>query len=240
MHIIFDLDGTLLDTEFEMAKIISDLAKEKGCVISADDVFTRYTGLGAKAKFIKIAEECGVKLSDAEITELARRHEDEKHKLELPGTPSPAFVPGAPELLDSLEKEGNTLSLASSNPSEITKGALDKVGLRRHFNDRVYGPDNSGGKPKPDPGVYLAAMAAAPQLTTRIVVEDSTAGIAAGHAAGGYVIARLDPRFGTGAIARAKIAEFKKAGADVVIRDYKDLEKNLPRQNKHNVMKLAS
>lgn len=218
MHIIFDLDGTLLDMEYDVSAADAKLATEHGWPTTADEVFLELSGLSGKEKFERIAQKHGVAPTTEEIEVLSEKHEQENH--DLHHRPVLTAIPGAPQLLDKLEKHGHTLSLGSSTPTTGSKPALEKLGLAQHFNERVFGPDNSAGhRKKPAPDIYLQAMKGH-EDEINVVVEDSVTGAIAGHAAGAFVIARLDPRFGTGAAAAAKTAEFRANGADIVIRDY--------------------
>jgi hypothetical protein len=56
-------------------------------------------------------------------------------------------------------------------------------------------------------------MARIPAAAT-VIIEDTEAGIVAGHRAGARVVALLDPRFGDGALAASKTAAFYESGAD--------------------------
>jgi len=61
-----------------------------------------------------------------------------------------------------------------------------------------------------------------------IVIEDTEPGIVAGRAAGAFVIAYLDPRFGTGNMALEKQKSMHLAGADAVVRDFHDVLNFIP------------
>ncbi len=228
-HIIFDLDGTLLDTEYEVACITADLATEQGCAISADEVFRDFSGLGSREKFTEIAESRGVVLSDATLDTLSRLHEERKGELSK-GSTLPVN-PHVPETLEDLKQAGDVISLCSSNPTQRSKLCLETAGLSAYFNERVYGPDLVAGRKKPDPASYLLAMEEnGSDAANTVVVEDSEPGIVAGKKAHAFVIAYLDPRFGTGVVAEAKKQSFREAGADIVIRDFKDFKAALPQQ----------
>lgn len=217
IHVIFDLDGTLADTEFETSVITADLAREKGWEISAEDVFVHHAGLGAKEKFASIAKAVGATATDEELAQLGEEHERRK-KLIYDREHLP-LMQHAAEMLAGLAKTGALISLASTNPSYRSKSVLDRAGLRKFFDDRVFGPDLVEWKKKPDPAVYLAAMAASGvDAKNTFVVEDTLPGIVAGHAAGTFVIALLDPRFGNGKEAEDKMKAFIDDGANAIIR----------------------
>lgn len=216
-HFIFDLDGTLADTEYETSIITADLAQEMGWDISPQEVFVRHAGLGSKEKFQSIAAVFGANPSDEQLEYLS--HEHERRKKEIYLREHVTLIPGALELLAALSQGDTRLSLASTNTSDRSKLVLDKTGMRPAFGDRIVGPDMTEGRKKPDPAVYLLAMAQSgiPASQTYIV-EDTLPGIIAGHAAGGFVIALLDPRFGNGEDAEKKMEAFRVAGANAIIR----------------------
>ena len=223
LHVVFDMDGTLMDTEWETSVITADLAREKGWDISTEDVFRNHAGLGAQEKFSSIAKVFGATPTQEQLEYLGFEHERRKaliyQREEIP------MMPNAAAALQDLTDKGVTLSVGSSNPSARSKLGLDKTGLRKHFNDAVFGPDNVGGKKKPDPAVFLKAMferKSTPKNT--VVIEDSEPGMQAGRAAGAVVVALLDHRFGNGAAAASKAAAFRKAGADIIIRDLGELK----------------
>ncbi len=226
-HIIFDLDGTIFDTEFEVSRITAGLAEEQGAALSAEEVFQRFAGLGCDDKFSGIAKACGLSFNKDQLTHLEHEHESQKqdiyHRDHLP------VVPGVPEVLAALAAAGDILSIGSSNPSARSRMGLTKENLLPYFEERIYGPDLVEGRKKPDPAVFLLAMQANGSTPgNTVVIEDTEPGIAAARAAGVFVIAYLDPRFGTGTAAIEKEKSFRAAGADAVIRDFKDVLQNLP------------
>lgn len=218
-HVIFDLDGTTFDTEYEVSRITADLAREKGFSVSDDEVFRDFAGLGTHAKFSGIAKRFDTVLFESDLKELDFQHEHRKQQFYL--ADKIPVVSGIPEILQALADAGHLLSVGSSNPSARSRLGLTKTGLARHFGARIYGPDLAGGLKKPDPAVFLLAMkdnGSTPENT--IVVEDTEPGMEAGRAAGAFVVAYLDPRFGDGAVAEVKMRSFRAAGANVIVRNF--------------------
>lgn len=232
LHVVFDMDGTLMDTEWETSVITGDLAREKGWDISTEDVFRNHAGLGAQEKFISIAKVFGATPTQSDLEYLGSEHE--RRKALIYQRDVIPMMPNAAEALQDLTDKGVSLSVGSSNPSARSKLGLDKTGLRKHFNDAVFGPDNVDGKKKPDPAVFQRAMfekKSTPKNT--VVIEDSEPGMQAGRAAGAVVVALLDHRFGNGDAAAAKVAAFRKAGADIIIRDLGELKDYISPQKKN-------
>ena len=103
-------------------------------------------------------------------------------------------LPGAVTAIDACRAAGLRLAVASSSPSLLV---LRHFGFLRErgFNlapcfEAIICRDHVGDRPKPDPAVYLAALAAldaAPPNT--IALEDSLNGVRAARAAGLFTIA---------------------------------------------------
>ncbi len=223
MHIISDLDGTLFDTEYDVSVITAMLASDAGFPVAADAVFCLCAGMGAREKFVFITAQAG-RMADADLLDrLAQDHE--AMKADIYARDTLRLVPGAAALLDRLHASGALLSVGSSNPTDRQALGLAKTGLSDYFAGRLYGPDLVMGRKKPDPAVFNLAMAKArmPAATT-VIIEDTEAGIVAGHRAGAKVVALLDPRFGDGALAASKTAAFYESGADQVVRHLDEID----------------
>lgn len=98
-------------------------------------------------------------------------------------------VEGAGTLVHKLKNAGVAVAVASNGEHESLKRKLQKVALYDVMLPHIYNKDDCGGKPKPAPDLYLyAAQKINTQPADCIVIEDSPTGIAAGKAAGMYVI----------------------------------------------------
>lgn len=220
MHFIFDFDGILGDTEFEVSKITHALAAERGVEpLNVLDVHAQFSGYPTAYKFNGIAEAAGTAFSEQALEELHVQHEAKKAALYEKAIP---LVSGIIPVLESLQSQGHVLSVATSNPTPIARSAVEKAGLSKYFNDRVFGCDTKEQK-KPAPHCYEQAIAANQNLNgpmLNIGIEDSVSGMHAAAKACAYTIGLIDNRFGAADMAAQKIADMKAAGASIVIRDY--------------------
>ena len=179
--VIFDVDGTLLDTERIYMQAWKDAAAEQGYVMP-DSVLQKTRAVNTKDAARIFETEIGNGFSYAVTRPIRVRIAEE-----IIARESPILKPGVPELLDYLENRGIRLAVASSTNTKMTKEHLAASGIADRFEVIVGGDQITNGKPHPD--IFLKAaecLAEAPE--TCIVVEDSPAGIRAGSAAGMHTV----------------------------------------------------
>jgi phosphoglycolate phosphatase len=219
MPVIFDLDGTIDDTERSFGTLIAEVLNEKGYTITAAETIMTVSGVGAQLGFEKIGRKLGLDFSPQEISSLVRLLEWKEAATEAT---KPMLVPGAKELIEAFHAEGHTLGLGSNRPSGYSRNRLDEIGLAPYFQERVFGPDHVGGLHKPDPAIFSLAMETMSKTTSAAtaVIGDSFADAAAANAAGAdLIIIRLDPCITDPAAVAEKTAQLESQRAHVV-RNY--------------------
>ena len=175
--VIFDVDGTLLDTERIYMKAWKEAAAEAGYVMP-DSVLQKTRAVNTKDAARIFEEEIGNGFSYQAVRPIRVRIAEEIIKRE-----SPILKPGVLELLAFLEGKGIRLSVASSTNQQGTREHLAESRILDRFEVGVGGDMVTNGKPHPDIFLKAAeALGAAPEEC--IVVEDSPAGIRAARAAG--------------------------------------------------------
>lgn len=190
MHIdalIFDSDGTLVDSEAPGLDVVHRLAVEQGLVISREEAHERFRGVRMAEVAAWIAERLGQAgpVFEDRFVELAREGMAERFRQGLDP------MPGAAELIGRLAVP---YCVATNGPREKVELTLAVCGLRPLFCDRVFSAYEVG-MFKPEPGLFLHAAQALGAVPERCaVVEDSATGIAAGVAAGMQVFAMCPPR----------------------------------------------
>jgi HAD superfamily hydrolase (TIGR01509 family) len=181
--IIFDCDGTLVDSERIGVEVLVEVASEHGAVLDVDTALQRLRGLKMAECVSRIEDHCGVKLPDTFVPEIRRRTAEEFRRRLRP-------IDGARDLLESLRVP---FCVASSGPREKIELSLSVTGLLPLIGDRIFSSYEVGSW-KPHPGLFLhAAAAMGMDPSSCAVVEDSAPGIEAGIAAGMQVFAFGDP-----------------------------------------------
>jgi len=184
--VIFDNDGTLVDSEPITLNLLATMAVEAGAEVYPEDAH-QFTGGDIKEVFAAIEDRAGVAIDHEAFFEEFRARQGEQIRKGLPE------IDGASRLLDELAARQVPFVVASNAPRAKMELCLQKTRLDRFFSAEAMLSAYELGVWKPDPAIFLAA---ADRMDTPIercaVIEDSRPGIAAAVASGGHAIA-LDP-----------------------------------------------
>ncbi len=179
--VIFDLDGTLIDTEPVWESVRRELAVQDG-VAWPEPASRAMMGMSTGEWSAYMADVVGIGPS-AELA--ARRTIDgliERYDRDLP------VLPGAREVVRRLASHW-PLGVASSSPRALIEHALQALGVRDLIAVvRSTDEGTARGKPAPDAFLWVAERLGAEPART-VVVEDSASGILAGLNAGMPVVA---------------------------------------------------
>ena len=174
--VLFDLDGTIVDTESLSARAWYLTAEAMGFTID-DDTIHSFIGLTQPVIIARYADKIG---GSDRAEEAFQLHYD--YKFQLAETEL-RLMPGAEEALRALSAQGFKLGLATSSAREIAERELAPFGLMGLFDASTCGTEAPASKPKPD--IYLVTaekLGVEPRACA--VIEDSFNGVRAGHAAG--------------------------------------------------------
>ncbi|MGW0179509.1 HAD family hydrolase [Nocardia sp. NPDC003345] len=176
--VLWDMDGTLLDSEKLWDIGVHELARELGREMTQEIRHALIGASGANALRIMFTE-LGVDPEPAAVR--AAGEFLERRVTELMTGPIP-WRPGAAAALDMVRATGLPCALVTNTKRSLTELALDTLG-RHRFDVSVCGDEVPHGKP--DPGVYLrAARLLGVDPGDCVAVEDSATGVAAAAAAG--------------------------------------------------------
>ena len=179
--VIFDLDGTIIDTEKYYRRVWPQALEHFG-YHPTDEQALELRSLGRPFAPKKLAEWFGEDF-DYDAVRSYRKELFEKC-IEEEGV---KLKPGVKELLEVLREKKITIAIATATDVERTKRYLDMVGIADYFDKICSAANVKEGKPSPD--VYIEAcrqLGMAPQ--TCLAVEDAPNGIKAAAAAGCRVV----------------------------------------------------
>jgi HAD superfamily hydrolase (TIGR01509 family) len=197
--VLFDLDGTLVDTERENVESVVLAARRWGVELN-NDMRQFIVGHSWNEIHARIQHEYGL---DVEMGVLIAAAVEEKRALFATTGYQP--LPGTLALVRRLHRQVGLAVVSGSSRVEVHE-TIAGIGLTECFQYLLGAEDYRQGKPHPEP--YQTAMrllaVAAPSC---IVIEDAEPGILAGKAAGASVIA----------VRRGNFVGYDQSAADVIV-----------------------
>jgi len=165
--LIFDLDGTLIDSKLDLVHSVNAARGMMGLAPISEEVVATYVGNGAP---LLVRRALGPEASDADVERaleffLAYYRE---HMLD-----NTLLYPGVREALDRMWERGAKLAVLTNKPVRFSRELVDRLGLREHFF-RVYG-GNSFDEKKPSPvGIETLLAESGVARERAIMVGDSS------------------------------------------------------------------
>jgi len=208
--IIFDMDGTIINTTHIWHDATTQLIAECGAQLSVDDekILRRKIHSLATAEGCRIIKDmCNTAASVEELIRRKREIAHERYQQEI------SFVQGFQTFHTTLDRE-QIKSGVATNADPVTLAIADKMlGLSNFFGNHLYSIATVNNRCKPHPDIYLHV---AQQLQVNpqdcIAIEDSAHGITSAQAAGMRCIG-----INTG-------KDFEQIQrADLIIEDYHEL-----------------
>ena len=185
--VLFDMDGTLVETEHHWGEAMQQLAARLGGRMS-DAARARTVGTSMRFSMTVLHDDLGLVRTEEQLDEDAQWVED--RTAALMATEGIDWRPGARELLTAVRGAGLATALVTTTPRRIAGQVLDRIAGElggSPFDVTVCGDE--AGPRKPDPAPYRKAMAdLGVDPAGCVVIEDSSAGVTAGLAAGAVVV----------------------------------------------------
>ena len=185
--VLFDMDGTLVETEEYWGEAMFELADALGGRMSAE-ARAATVGTSMRRSMEVLHADLGVVRTEEQLLADARRVEDRAG--ELMATAGVPWRPGARDLLVGARAAGLATALVTTTPRRLADIVLASICADLGgdpFDATVCGDEVPARKP--DPAPYLQATAAlGVDVESCVVVEDSLVGVTAGLAAGMAVL----------------------------------------------------
>jgi len=183
--ILFDLDGTLIDTAPEIAATVNDVLKGEGLAPLPMVDIRNWIGHGARETLRKAyAARTGQSLSGVDDIETLDRlfAQFARHHASRVGTAS-ALFPGVRESLHALRQQGQAMAMVTNKEARFVDALLRAHGLSDWFSPVVAGDTLPVRKPDPRTVRYcLEYHAIAPAHA--VLVGDSAVDVATARNAG--------------------------------------------------------
>jgi len=178
--VVFDLDGTLVDSRADIVASARFALKVHGEPDRADADIARHVGDGARAL---VAGTLGAPLGSARVDPVLATFLDYYTAHPIDHT---VPMPGALETLRALA--ALPLAICTNKPRRVTVALLDAMDLSRYFALVVAGDDLPGKKPDPAPLRHITAHLGV-DPTALAMVGDGVQDVRAGRAAGAFTVA---------------------------------------------------
>jgi len=187
--VLWDMDGVIADTADYHYSAWRDVFKERGVEFSKAD-FMRHFG---QRHDTIIEFGMGDKLSQEEVDAISKKKQA-LYRQRVSQNIVP--LPGAIELIKSLNKHGIKTAIASSAVSKNIDVILQGLGIENSFQAIAFGTEVAEGKPSPQI-FQLAAKKLGVKSGNCVVIEDAIAGVAAAKRAGMKCVAVTNSHPGT-------------------------------------------
>ena len=177
--VLFDLDGTLVDSARDIAASVNWVLGELGLPRHSEDEIQRFVGDGMKSLLTR-----AIGTDDPEHLKTSIKLFREHYRAHCLDTSR--LYPGVTTVLDALR--GKPLGLVTNKPRAVSVHMMDALGIAPYFKVILGGESTPNKKPHPEPLLHaLQQLGARPQRSA--MVGDHANDIEAGKAAGMHTYA---------------------------------------------------
>ncbi len=175
--VLFDLDGTLIDSRLDLAAAVNMMREHYGLPTLSVETVVSYIGDGMTKLVERSIANTDIVL--AEAVRITKKFYGENLVVHT------VFYEGVIELLQQLQENGIKIALTSNKPVEFCREILQTMKVDQYFSAVYGGCDNYALKPAPDM-IELAAAEISATTDKCIVVGDNWTDIEAGKNAGSF------------------------------------------------------
>ncbi len=142
--LVFDLDGTLVDTAPDLIRVLNAVIADVGVKEVNYAALRNLVGYGARALIIKALSDACVIVGDDKIdamqAEFLRLYADDIAQVSKP-------FEGVTETLALLKRQGHALSVATNKPGWLARPLLSELNMTHYFDNIVGGDEPRAKKP---------------------------------------------------------------------------------------------
>lgn len=175
--VIFDLDGTLIDSKLDLVHSVNASRANMGLGPISEELVSSYVGNGAP---VLMRRALGPEASEAEV---ARGLEYFLSYYRAHMLDNTRLYPGVREALDRLLASGAKMAVLTNKPVRFSRSLVEGLGLSGHFF-QIYG-GNSFEQKKPDPiGIETLRSESGAARESTVMVGDSAVDVRTARNAG--------------------------------------------------------
>lgn len=153
VSIIFDLDGTLVDSAPDLLNAVNHVMEQTGRKPISLEVLRSIIGKGGRVMLCKALESNGEELSEEELQPLLQMFlEYYTANIAVDSKPFDGLI----QVLDMLQESGAKLGVCTNKREHLAVKVLEELGLKKYFSE-IVGPDTLGVS-KPHPGHILGTI----------------------------------------------------------------------------------
>lgn len=180
--VMFDLDGTLVDSVPDLTIAVDTMLQELGCPTAGEAKVRLWVGNGATRLVERALADSASGVNAEQAFERFLHHYSESL------TCRSRLYPGVLETLQALHAQGVQQAVVTNKPRQFTPALLEALGIDQYFAQVVCGDDLERKKPDPLPLLHVIACCQSTPSSS-LMVGDSINDIQAARAAGCPVVA---------------------------------------------------
>lgn len=205
--VIFDLDGTLVDSMWVWSRIDEDIIKTLGLNMTPHEIMKDIAHYSFNETALYFKDQFQLSQSVEELQDLWMQTAEIEYSTNVP------LKPGARDFLEQLKAKGIKLAIATSNNHHLLNICLRANDIEHYF-DALVTTDDTKAKSKSEPDVYLhAAQSIGIAAKDIVVFEDVPHAMRGARSAGMKVVAVND--------AHSSLSEEEALSlADLFIQDF--------------------
>lgn len=178
--VLFDLDGTLVDSTADLAVSINEVLESRSLGPLSIHSVRGMIGHGIRALVARAHQACDMPLGDEQLDQAtSSMHAAYATRL----VQETSLMPGAVTAIDAAKALGISLALVTNKPEQFAREILKHFGLLQHFAVVIGGDTGPPRKPEPDM-LLLAARQLGVSPSVCLMVGDGEADITAAYSAG--------------------------------------------------------